>query len=101
MLTLAECRALYDGCGDSDKVTLTTATGSFEYDPWCPCYDADGSNVGTKVLSIFAEAESSWTCEGLGCAVATPMLSAASTSAGSVLGPLLALLLPLCLMAWP
>jgi len=85
MLTLAECRALYTGCGNNDEVTLNTPTGSVQYDPWCPCYDADGSNVGSKELPIFAETESSWTCEGLSCAVSTPSTSTAATGSSAKL----------------
>merc|ERR1712232_549376 len=48
MVTVTECRTLYDGCGNGDTVQVTTPTGSKQYDPWCPCYDADASNVGTK-----------------------------------------------------
>lgn len=47
LVTLSACRALYSTCGDGDSVSVTTYEGSFEYDLWCPCYDADGSNVGT------------------------------------------------------
>jgi hypothetical protein len=45
LVSLAMCRALYDGCGDGDEETLTTNAGSFPYDPWCPCFDKTGSNV--------------------------------------------------------
>ena len=47
-VSLDECRALYNGangCGGNDIVTVTTSTGSVQYDKWCPCYDSTGSNV--------------------------------------------------------
>lgn len=47
-VSLAECRALYsgsNGCGGDDVTTVTTPQGSVQYDLWCPCYDATGSNV--------------------------------------------------------
>eukprot|EP00927_Polykrikos_kofoidii_P031206 TRINITY_DN26865_c1_g2_i2.p1 TRINITY_DN26865_c1_g2~~TRINITY_DN26865_c1_g2_i2.p1 ORF type:complete len:326 (+),score=50.85 TRINITY_DN26865_c1_g2_i2:601-1578(+) len=45
-VTLAECRAVNDGCDDGDEVTIATPSGSRQYDPWCPCFDDLGSNVG-------------------------------------------------------
>lgn len=48
LVSVAECRALYsgaEGCGGSDVVTISTASGRRAYDKWCPCYDAAGSNV--------------------------------------------------------
>jgi hypothetical protein len=36
---------LYDTCGD-DTTELTVEDGTVEYDLYCPCWDADGSNVG-------------------------------------------------------
>ena len=39
------CRALYSGCGDGDEVTVTTSSGSFQYDLWCPCF-VGGRNMG-------------------------------------------------------
>jgi len=46
LVSLPECRALYADCGNWDTRTLTTPDGSVEYDPWCPCFDYEGSNVG-------------------------------------------------------
>lgn len=50
-----ECRALYSSCGDGDEMTITTASGTMQYDPDCPCFDKDngmsnvvGSNSGTS-----------------------------------------------------
>ena len=47
LVTVEECRATYTECGDGDVVDLTTKDGTFEYDHWCPCYDANGHNTGT------------------------------------------------------
>ena len=62
MITLAQCRALYpEFCGDGDDITITveaneimgwTKGQELPYDLWCPCYDADGSNVGTEPLAF-------------------------------------------------
>ena len=45
LMSVAECRGLYDGCGDGDVVQITTPVGTLAYDPWCPCWDEHGSNV--------------------------------------------------------
>ncbi len=48
LVSLQACRALYSssnrGCGDGDQVRITTAQGTVDYDPWCPCF-IGGSNV--------------------------------------------------------
>jgi len=55
LVTLEKCRSLYDGCSDGGIVNVTTtAKGTFEYDPWCPCYDADASNVNSAPLAVFS-----------------------------------------------
>ena len=59
LVTVEQCRELYSECGDGDEMTVTTPDGSFEYDPWCPCYDANGSNVGTEELAVFSATEAS------------------------------------------
>ena len=53
LVTLEQCRSLYGGC-TSTAVDLVTTTGTISYKYWCPCYDADGSSVGTKELPVFA-----------------------------------------------
>jgi len=53
LVTLQQCRNLYSGCGDGDLITYHLSDRSVEYDAWCPCYDATGSNVGTKTLNVF------------------------------------------------
>jgi len=73
MVTVAECRALYSGCGDGDTASVTTSAGTFQYDLWCPCYDATGSNVGTAELAVFSEAETVWKCTGDSCATSDPV----------------------------
>jgi len=50
LVSVDQCRKLYSGCGDGDNTYLDTGKGKVEYDPWCPCYDANGSNVGTIPL---------------------------------------------------
>ena len=55
LVTVAQCREFYAGCGDGDAVTFPTYDGDVEYDPWCPCFDADGSNVGTQELPVFCD----------------------------------------------
>lgn len=76
LVTLAKCRSLYTGCGDDDKTTLTiTIEGvatTFEYDPWCPCFDAKGSNVGNDELAVFAAEGAVLTCTGT-CSSFTPV----------------------------
>ena len=55
LVTVAQCRGFYTGCGDGDEQTFTTADGSFDYDMWCPCFDANGSNIGTiEELEVFS-----------------------------------------------
>lgn len=38
LVSTDECRALYPGCGDGDVISVKTKAGTFDYDPWCPCY---------------------------------------------------------------
>jgi len=51
LVSVAECKALYTGCGDNDVTTVATATGNIQYDPWCPCFDAQRSNVGSGYVN--------------------------------------------------
>ena len=47
-VTVEQCRALYDGCGDGDDIELRWGPESGNaswYDPWCPCFDDKGSNI--------------------------------------------------------
>jgi hypothetical protein len=48
LVSLEECRALYDECGNGDVITITTnEKGTFEYDLFCPCFDGEGTNSCT------------------------------------------------------
>ena len=65
LVTVAQCRSYYTGCGDGDEETFPLKDGkSVTYDFWCPCYDGDGSNMGTKELAIFATANGNSTTAG-------------------------------------
>jgi hypothetical protein len=61
MVTLAQCREFHDECGNGDTIDLEVSVNdvmgyadgqTIQYDPWCPCYDATGSNVGTEPLAF-------------------------------------------------
>jgi hypothetical protein len=50
-VTVEQCRELYDGCGDGDDLEIRwgpESGNSSMYDPWCPCFDQDGSNVANQ-----------------------------------------------------
>ncbi len=51
LVTLEQCRTYYSTCGDGE-VTLRSTKGSFQYDPWCPCYARNGSNAGSPALAL-------------------------------------------------
>lgn len=54
LVSVAVCRSLYSDC-DNDGgsgTTLTTKTGIVQYDRYCPCFDATGSNMGTNVQEL-------------------------------------------------
>ena len=57
LVTLDKCREVYSGCGNGNSITVSTTTGTFEYDPWCPCFDGEGSNIGTAQLAAFATSQ--------------------------------------------
>ena len=45
LVSLDECKALYsDTCDDGDQMAVTTSAGTYQYDPWCPCF-LGGRNV--------------------------------------------------------
>ena len=51
LVSVSACRALYGSkCGDATEAISVGDGETVEYDRFCPCYDADGSNVGTKAL---------------------------------------------------
>lgn len=49
--TLDECRALYTSCGNGDILQIETNDGIVEYDTDCPCFDSNGSNIGSSETS--------------------------------------------------
>lgn len=53
LVSLEQCRALYEGCNDGSPSSIETAhRGTISYDLWCPCYDKSGSNVeGQRFVS--------------------------------------------------
>ena len=55
LVTVQQCRDFYPAC-DGDTVELTTKDGTVDYDLWCPCFDANGSNNGVDIaeLAVFA-----------------------------------------------
>eukprot|EP00935_MAST-01C_sp_MAST-1C-sp1_P000042 g42.t1 len=62
LVTLAACRAAYpDDCGNGDTKTYTSTAGALQYDPWCPCFDGAGSNVGTAELAAFSASNTATT----------------------------------------
>lgn len=52
LVTVAQCREFYTGCGDGDAETFETTDGTVEYDLWCPCFDANGSNSGKNIKEL-------------------------------------------------
>lgn len=58
LVTVEQCRQFYPGC-DGNLATLRTPSGKFEYDDWCPCFDARGSNSGVDIapLPVFGAAD--------------------------------------------
>jgi hypothetical protein len=50
-----QCRDFYpDDCGNGDHENITTKDGTWTYDLFCPCFDANGNNYGTIAeLAVF------------------------------------------------
>ncbi len=74
LVSLEECRSLYEGCGDGDTIDVTTSAGTVAYDPWCPCFD---QTTGSNVLLVDGEEHVGGTSEnaanvGVGGAEAKP-----------------------------
>ena len=54
LVSVAVCRSLYSDC-DNDGgsgTTISTKTGNVQYDRFCPCFDATGSNMGTNIQEL-------------------------------------------------
>lgn len=54
LVSVAVCRSLYSDC-DNDGgsgTTITTKTGNVQYDRFCPCFDASGSNMGGNIQEL-------------------------------------------------
>ena len=80
LVTVAQCRALYSECGDGSE-TFTDypqpdgTKKTFAYDRDCPCFDANGLNVGTITerpaiaqYPVISYDNSTWTCgDGVSC----------------------------------
>jgi len=51
-----QCRDFYSGCDASFVSVTTPARGTYDYDTWCPCFDAQGLNTGVRIveLAVFA-----------------------------------------------
>ena len=85
LVSVAECRATYSGapgCGDGDVMTVNTPLGSKTYDLWCPCYDGNGSNVGTVPLPALTQVYS-WSA---GNWSVCPDTACGNMTAGTVVG---------------
>ncbi|CAK9020746.1 YHYH domain [Durusdinium trenchii] len=54
LVSVALCRSLYSDCDDDggSGTTITTKTGNVQYDRFCPCFDASGSNMGTNIQEL-------------------------------------------------
>ena len=57
LVTVDQCRSQYSQCGDGDEIDVTTSLGTARYDLWCPCYDANGSNVSNEPLAVFSSTQ--------------------------------------------
>ena len=58
LVTVQQCRDFYSEC-DGVLSTYTLSGGAtIQYDNWCPCYDAAGSNTGQNIqqLTVFNDA---------------------------------------------
>ena len=84
LVSINTCRALYGSkCGDATETIAVGNGEAVQYDRFCPCYDADGSNVGTKelpALSTKAIAVHAETGELVGDSSAAPTTAAAPTA---------------------
>lgn len=51
LVTVDQCRSFYSGC-DGDLKEVATSEGTVQYDLWCPCFDAAGSNSGLSIAAL-------------------------------------------------
>lgn len=51
LVTVEQCRKYYPGC-DGNLATLRTPEAELQYDDWCPCFDAKGSNSGVDIVQL-------------------------------------------------
>jgi len=61
LVSVAACRALYPKCSGSAEQMETGPGTKTAYRRFCPCFDADGSNVGTKELPALSTTDISYT----------------------------------------
>ena len=89
LVTVAQCRDFYPGC-DGDLVDVSQPGGSKQYDLWCPCYDANGSNTGLDIaeLAVFSGATGTQapTSDAGSSAIATDASTTAATSSAANTG---------------
>lgn len=83
LVSVATCRSLYSECGDGDIKSITTSLGTVSYDLFCPCYDADGSNTGTRELPALSTTEISYISPS---PAPTPSPRTCASSPGSMTG---------------
>eukprot|EP00930_Biecheleria_cincta_P035177 TRINITY_DN24214_c0_g1_i1.p1 TRINITY_DN24214_c0_g1~~TRINITY_DN24214_c0_g1_i1.p1 ORF type:complete len:1256 (-),score=115.94 TRINITY_DN24214_c0_g1_i1:366-4064(-) len=58
LVGILKCRNLYSECGDGDTRQIRISSNTtVSYDLYCPCYDADGSNIGTRELPALSTSE--------------------------------------------
>jgi hypothetical protein len=54
-VTREQCRGAYPNtCDDGDEITIELPTKTITYDPYCPCFDATGSNTGNAPRHEYA-----------------------------------------------
>jgi hypothetical protein len=57
LVTIAQCRSLYDDCSDTAEIEIFTVLEdgvmkTIPYIPWCPCYDTSGLGVLGAGLNV-------------------------------------------------
>ena len=72
---------MYDGCAESTTTQkLETTSGTVEYKYWCPCYDADGSSVGSKEHAVFSDVDAVTCTDCIQTGVAASEVTATSST---------------------